>query len=447
MSYFKKILIANRGEIARRIIRTCNRLGIETVAIYSEADADAPFVNEATEAVCIGENQASKSYLDIEKVIQVAKETKVDAIHPGYGFLSENPLFVKRCEEEAIVFIGPTAEVMKLMGSKLISRAKMFEAGIPVVPGSEKSLDSVEDALSVAQELGYPLMLKASAGGGGIGMKLVHNDKELETTFSATKTQAKNFFGDETVFIEKFITAPRHIEVQIAADEHGNLVHLFERECSVQRRHQKVIEEGPSPFLDDELRQKLLEAALLGVKYIGYTNLGTMEFIFDENKNFYFLEMNTRLQVEHPVTEEITGLDLVEWQLLIAAKGTLPLKQDAIANKGHAIECRIYAEDPNTYFPSPGTIHQLSLPKQDARFDFGVLEGSEVTPFYDPMIGKVIVHDHNREDAIKKMNEVLTKMQIEGIKTNLPLLKRITNDEQFISGVYTTNFLDELSKR
>lgn len=447
MNLFNKILIANRGEIARRIIRTCDRLGIETVAVYSEADADAPFVNEATEAVCIGEAQASKSYLDFEKVIQVAKETKVDAIHPGYGFLSENPSFVTRCEEEGIVFIGPTAEVMKLMGSKLVSRTKMFEAGIPVVPGSEKSIDSVEDALSIAKELGYPLMLKASAGGGGIGMKLVHNDNELESTFSATKTQAKNFFGDGTVFLEKFIMGPRHIEVQIAADKHGNVVHLFERECSVQRRHQKVIEEGPSPFLDDELRKKLLETALLGVKHIGYTNLGTMEFIFDENKNFYFLEMNTRLQVEHPVTEEITGLDLVEWQLRIAANEVLPLKQEAIKNQGHAIECRLYAEDPVTYFPSPGTINRLVIPENEARFELGVVESSVVSPYYDPMIGKIIVHDTNRVDAIKKMNDVLKKMKVEGIKTNLQLLEKITEDKQFISGVYTTNFLDGLANK
>lgn len=443
MGLFNKILIANRGEIARRIIKTCDRLGIATVAVYSEADAEAPFVNEATEAVCIGEGQAKKSYLDIDKVIQVAKETNVDAIHPGYGFLSENPKFVTRCEEEGITFIGPTAKVMQLMGSKLESRTKMFEAGIPVVPGSEKSIDSVEEAIEGAEEVGYPLMLKASAGGGGIGMKLIHNEEELASNFHSTKQQAQNFFGDDKVFIEKFIKEPRHIEVQIAADIHGNAVHLFERECSIQRRHQKVIEEASSPFLDDELREKLLSTALLGVKHIDYTNVGTMEFIFDADKNFYFLEMNTRLQVEHPVTEEITGLDLVEWQIRIAAKEQLPMKQEAIKFHGHAIECRVYAEDPNTFFPSPGTIQRLELPQEMARFDFGVEEGSEVTPFYDPMIGKIIVYNENRTKAIQKMNEVIKQTKIEGIKTNLPLLESIMQDAQFISGHYTTNFLAE----
>ena len=445
MGHFDKILIANRGEIARRIIRTCNRLGIQTVAIYSDADADAPFVKEATEAVCIGESQAKKSYLDIEKIIRVAKETKANAIHPGYGFLSENPLFVNRCEEEGIVFIGPSAEVMKVMGSKLESRVQMHTAGIPVVPGSEQGLETVEEALAVGENLGYPLMLKASAGGGGIGMKLVQNSDELETAFNPTKQQAISFFGDGTVFLEKWISDPRHIEVQIAADMHGNAVHLYERECSVQRRNQKVVEESPSPFLDEELREKLVTTALLGVKQIGYTNLGTMEFIFDGDKNFYFLEMNTRLQVEHPVTEEITGTDLVEWQLRIAAGQPLPVQQEQIKKSGHAIECRLYAEDPDTYFPSPGTIECLSLPQKEARFDFGIIEGSVVSPYYDPMIGKIIVYDTDRQRAIDKMKRTLEKMEIQGIKTNLPLLERIMHTEQFASGNYTTNFLTEIS--
>lgn len=446
MGLFDKVLIANRGEIARRIIRTCNRLGIQTVAIYSDADADAPFVKEATEAVHIGESQAKKSYLDIEKVIQVARDTKVNAIHPGYGFLSENPSFVNRCEEEGIVFIGPSAEVMKVMGSKLESRIQMHAAGIPVVPGSEQGLETVEEALEVAENLGYPLMLKASAGGGGIGMKLVQNSDELKTVFNATKQQAISFFGDGAVFLEKWISEPRHIEVQIAADTHGNAVHLFERECSVQRRHQKVVEESPSPFLDEELRKKLVTTALLGVKKIGYTNLGTMEFIFDGDKNFYFLEMNTRLQVEHPVTEEITGTDLVEWQLRIAAGQPLPAKQEEIKKNGHSIECRLYAEDPDTFFPSPGTIERLALPVETARYDFGIVEGSVVSPFYDPMIGKIIVYDADRQAAIDKMKQVLEQMEIQGIKTNLPLLERIMNAEQFTSGHYTTNFLAEINK-
>lgn len=443
MSLFNKVLIANRGEIARRIIKTCDRLGIKTVAIYSEADADAPFVNEATETVCIGEAQAKKSYLNIEKVIQVAKETNADAIHPGYGFLSENPKFVTRCEEEGITFIGPSASVMKLMGNKVASRIKMHDAGIPVVPGSERNLENIEEALAAADRIGYPLMLKASAGGGGIGMKLIHTDDELKKNFDSTKQQAQNFFGDDTVFIEKFITDPHHIEVQVAVDGHENIVHLFERECSVQRRHQKVIEEAPSPFLNDELRQELFATAIKAVKSIDYKNVGTIEFIFDSDGNFYFLEMNTRLQVEHPVTEKVTGLDLVEWQINIAAGGSLPLAQDEITAQGHAIECRVYAEDPNTFFPSPGKINSLELAEDLARYDFGVEQGTDVSPFYDPMIGKIIVHGENRNEAIAKAKAAINATKIEGIKTNLPLQASIMDDDIFKSGNYTTNFLAE----
>ncbi|MEJ9232917.1 acetyl-CoA carboxylase biotin carboxylase subunit [Peribacillus butanolivorans] len=443
MGYFKKVLIANRGEIARRIIRTCNKEGIQTVAVYSEADAEAPYVSEATEAVCIGPAQAKKSYLDIEKVIQVAKETHADAIHPGYGFLSENPEFVRRCEEENIVFIGPSAETIHIMGSKLEARTQMQKAGVRVVPGTDKSIESVDEALLIANDLGYPLMLKASAGGGGIGMQLVQDDAELIKVFDATKQQATSFFKDGTVFLEKWISKPRHIEVQIVADTYGNVLHLFERECSVQRRNQKVIEESPSPFLNDTLRKELLDAAIRGVKQIDYTNVGTMEFIFDENQNFYFLEMNTRLQVEHPVTEEITGLDLVELQLKIAAKEKLTITQEEINKTGHAIECRLYAEDPNTFFPSPGVISRLKLPENDVRFDFGIIEGSAVTPFYDPMIGKVIVHGITRDQAIEKMQRVLDEIDVQGVKTNLMLLKQIMKNNQFIRGNYTTQFLAE----
>ncbi|MBK5481982.1 acetyl-CoA carboxylase biotin carboxylase subunit [Peribacillus sp. TH16] len=443
MGYFKKVLIANRGEIARRIIRTCNKEGIQTVAVYSEADAEAPYVSEATEAVCIGPAQAKKSYLDIEKVIQVAKETNADAIHPGYGFLSENPEFVRRCEEENIVFIGPSAETIHIMGSKLEARTQMQKAGVRVVPGTDKSIESVDEALLIANDLGYPLMLKASAGGGGIGMQLVQNDAELIKVFDATKQQATSFFKDGTVFLEKWISKPRHIEVQIVADTYGNVLHLFERECSVQRRNQKVIEESPSPFLNDTLRKELLDAAIRGVKQIDYTNVGTMEFIFDENQNFYFLEMNTRLQVEHPVTEEITGLDLVELQLKIAAKEKLTITQEEINKTGHAIECRLYAEDPNTFFPSPGVISRLKLPENDVRFDFGIIEGSAVTPFYDPMIGKIIVHGITRDQAIEKMQRVLDEIDVQGVKTNLMLLKQIMKNNQFIRGNYTTQFLAE----
>ena len=443
MGLFQKVLIANRGEIARRIIRTCHKLGIETVAVYSDADAEAPFVKEATEAVNIGESPASKSYLQINHIIRAAKETGADAIHPGYGFLSENTEFVNCCEQEGITFIGPNAEVIRLMGSKLEARKQMKEAGIPVVPGTENGLESVEEAKKLATEIGYPLMLKASAGGGGIGMKIVRDDEELSKAFETTKKQATAYFGDGTIFLEKWISEPRHIEVQVAADHFGNAVHLFERECSIQRRHQKVIEESPSPFLDEELRNELLEAALLGVKHLGYTNVGTMEFIFDGDKNFYFLEMNTRLQVEHPVTEEITGLDLVEWQLQIAANQPLPKQQEEIKKQGHAIECRLYAEDPKTFFPSPGTLERLRLPNEEARFDFGVVEGDKVTPFYDPMIGKIIIYDKNRNAAIERTKEIFREIEVSGIKTNLPLLEAIMRNDRFISGEYTTKFLEE----
>lgn len=446
MALFNKILIANRGEIALRIIRTCHLMGIDTVAVYSEADKGAPFVKEAKEAVCVGEAQAKKSYLNIDKIISTAKELNVDAIHPGYGFLSESSIFVELCEDAGITFIGPGKDIMEIMGSKLKSRQMMKEAGIPVVPGSDKNLDSLEDALKVAEELEFPLMLKASAGGGGIGMKKVHDKEELTAAFKTTKKQAENFFSDDKLFLEQWIYEPRHIEVQIAADSKGNVIHLFERECSVQRRHQKVIEESPSPFLTNEIRKKLLDAAVKGVEHLGYKNLGTMEFIFDESGEFYFLEMNTRLQVEHPVTEEITGLDLVEWQIRIAAGETLPLAQEEVVQSGHAIEARLYAEDPKTYFPSPGSITKLSLAEGLGRYDFGVVEGSQVTPFYDAMIGKVIVHGEGREEAIDKMKKALEKLEVEGIVTNLPLLKGIMTADQFTSGQYTTNFLDEYNK-
>lgn len=444
MSYFEKVVIANRGEIARRIIRTCKRLGIKTVAVYSEADVEAPFVEEADESVCIGPAQAKKSYLDIEKVIEAAKQTNATAIHPGYGFLSENPAFAKRCEQERITFIGPDSRIIELMGSKIEARRQMQKAGVPVVPGWDGKLDSVEEALSVAEQLGYPLMLKASAGGGGIGMQLVRDGEELKKVYASTMQRASSYFGDGTLFLEKWISNPRHIEVQVACDSDGNAIHLFERECSVQRRNQKVIEESPSPFLNEEVRQKLFAIALRGVKQIGYTNVGTMEFIFDENQNFYFLEMNTRLQVEHPVTEEITGVDLVELQLLLAAKEKLPYRQEDIRQTGHAMESRLYAEDPKTYFPSPGVLKRLSLPLEDVRLDFGVVEGSTVTPFYDPMIGKIIAHGTDRADAIRKMEDALEKIYVEGLTTNLALLQSIVKDSDFRRGDYNTRFLEKL---
>lgn len=444
MSYFDKILIANRGEIALRIIRTCKRLGIKTVAIYSEADFDAPFVNAADEAVCIGAPQAKKSYLDIEKVIEAAKRTNASAIHPGYGFLSENPQFARRCEEEGIVFIGPNAETISAMGSKIEARRQMQRAGVPVVPGWDGKLETVEEALRVAEQLGYPLMLKASAGGGGIGMQVVSSPEELKNAYHSTTQQAQSYFGDGSLFLEKWIERPRHIEVQVACDHYGNAIHLYERECSVQRRNQKVVEESPSPFLDKAKRQLLFASAINGIRQIGYTNIGTMEFIFDETGNFYFLEMNTRLQVEHPVTEEVTGIDLVELQIRLSARETMPYRQEEITAAGHAIECRLYAEHPKTFFPSPGRINLMFLPEKDVRLDFGVLEGNIVTPYYDPMIGKIITHGADRKDAIAKMKLALQGIRIEGITTNAELLQLIVDDADFMRGQYTTRYLENL---
>jgi acetyl-CoA carboxylase biotin carboxylase subunit len=358
----KKLLIANRGEIASRIIQTCQRLGIKTVAIYSEADEQMPYVTAADEAYLIGPPPAFQSYLKVEEIIKVALNAKVDAIHPGYGFLSENSDFVGRCEKEGIIFIGPSSDVIKMMGSKIEARKKMKELNVPIVPGSVNAIDSVYDALELANTIGYPIMLKASSGGGGIGMELVYSDSELEKAFTSTKSRSEKFFGNSSIFLEKYIENPRHIEMQIAIDNFGNAVHLFERECSVQRRHQKVIEESPSPSIKPAQWQELKEAALKGAIGIGYRNLGTMEFIFDEQGNFYFLEMNTRLQVEHAVTEEITELDLVEWQIEIANNNPLPFIQENIKREGHAMECRIYAEDPVRFFPSPGKINQLVWP-------------------------------------------------------------------------------------
>lgn len=446
MSYFRKILIANRGEIARRIILTCKKLNIATVAVYSEADEHAPFVQEADEAVLIGPPPVKKSYLDMEKIIQTAKEKGVDAIHPGYGFMAENPTFAQRCKEEGINFIGPDPALIRLMGDKIEARKQMKKAGVPVVPGVDSPLISVQEAAQAAREIGYPIMLKASAGGGGIGMEIVHAEEELEKAFFSTGQRASSFFGDNTLFLEKFISSPRHIEVQIAADGHGNVVHLWERECSIQRRNQKIVEEAPSPFLTTEQREQLCAVAVKGAQSIGYTNVGTMEFIFDEDGSFYFLEMNTRIQVEHPVTEEITGMDLVEWQIKIAAGERLPVTQEHISLEGHAIECRVYAEDPEHFIPSPGTIQSLTLP-ENVRLDFAVVEGNQVSPFYDPMIGKIIVHGKNRMEAIQRMKEALENCRIVGIKNNLPLLIRIMEEQGFREGNYTTKYVEKIQQK
>lgn len=441
---FKKVLIANRGEIAARVIRTCKRLGIQTVAVYSEADEQAPYVQMADESFLIGKPRVNESYLNMDKIIEVAKSSGAEAVHPGYGLLSENAEFAKRCNAEKIKFIGPSPDVIGKMGSKIESRKSMESAGVPVVPGITRPLKDEQEAIEVANEIGYPVMLKASAGGGGIGMQIVTNDEELQKSYAGNSQRAENFFGDGAMFIEKYIEEPRHIEIQILADESGNTVYLWERECSIQRRHQKVVEEAPSPFLDDETRTKMGEAAVTAAKSLGYSNAGTIEFLVDKNKNFYFLEMNTRLQVEHPVTEEITGLDLVEEQLRIANGNDLRFSQNEIKREGHAIEVRIYAEDPKTFFPSPGKITEFKLPEGDyVRNESAVISGFNVTPFYDPMIAKLVVKGENREQAIERLKEALNQYEVVGIKTNIPMLKEVVSHEAYKNGDTTTDFVQK----
>ncbi|HHW37993.1 MAG TPA: acetyl-CoA carboxylase biotin carboxylase subunit [Bacillales bacterium] len=441
---FTKILIANRGEIAARVIRTCKKVGIQTVAIFSEADKCAPHVKMADESYCIGKPRVHESYLQMEKIIEVAKYSGAQAIHPGYGLLSENAEFARKCLDAGITFIGPTAEVIEKMGSKVASRISMIKAGVPVVPGTEEALADVSEAVLVAEKMGYPLMLKASAGGGGIGMQIVHNSEELTKAYEGNQKRAQMFFGNGEMYIEKYIENPRHIEIQLLADQFGNCLYLWERDCSVQRRHQKVVEEAPSPFLDDVTRKKMGETAVKAAQAIGYLNAGTIEFLVDEEKNFYFLEMNTRLQVEHPVTEEITGLDLVEEQLRIASGEKLRYSQSEIKRNGHAIEVRVYAEDPKTFFPSPGTITKLELPVGDGvRHELAVHESSTVTPFYDPMIAKLVISAASREEAIHLLTEALENYKIEGIKTNIPMLQQVITHQVFHSGATTTQFVEK----
>lgn len=444
----RKVLIANRGEIARRIIRTCKKLGIATVAVYSEADKAMPFVREADEAVHIGPPPVPQSYLNLEAIMAAAKSTGADAIHPGYGLLSENSAFAARCKEEGITFIGPTPTVIAQMGDKVTARQIMRDAGVPVVPGIEADMPTAEEAVHFSNQIGYPVMLKASAGGGGIGMQVCHNDDELKQAFQSAKGRAKAYFGNDTMFLEKYVQNPHHIEVQIIADHHGNILHALERECSIQRRHQKVIEESPSPFLDEVTRNQICQAALDAARAVHYTGVGTVEFIMDENRNFYFLEMNTRLQVEHPVTEEMTGLDLVECQILIARDEVLPITQAEIRAHRHAIELRVYAEDPKTFFPSPGLIAEYQPPiSRDVRVDDGVEAGTQVTPFYDPMIAKVIVTGDTREQAVAKAKLAIEEFRISGIKTNLPFLLEVVEDKDFKRGVYDTQFIQHKAQK
>jgi acetyl-CoA carboxylase, biotin carboxylase subunit len=439
----QKVLIANRGEIARRIIRTCKQLGVATVAVYSDADESALHVREADEAVRIGPPPVAQSYLQIHTIVQAAIDTGADAVHPGYGLLSENADFARACQSAGLRFIGPGVGAIASMGSKTAARDIMRKAGVPIVPGSEGSVETVAEALHIANEIGYPVMLKAAHGGGGIGMQVVHGDAELEKAFASNQTRAKAYFGNGEMFIEKRIVSPRHIEVQVLFDEHGNGVYLWERECSIQRRHQKVVEEAPSCFVDEAMRLRMGEAALSAAQAIGYANAGTVEFLVDNQRNFYFLEMNTRLQVEHPVTEFITGLDLVAWQLRIAAGQALDFTQSEVRREGHAIECRIYAEDPVKMLPSPGTITTLELPEGEGiRNDVAVTSGSTVTPFYDPMIGKLIVYATTRTEAIHKMDAALSAYKVEGIQTNIPLLQAIIQAPAYMQGDTTTDFIE-----
>src|SRR5437868_6225457 len=443
---FKKILIANRGEIAVRVIRACHEMGISAVAVYSEVDRASLHVRKADEAYPIGPAAAKESYLNIDKIISVAKQSGADAIHPGYGFLSENAQFARACGDGGVKFIGPTAAAMDSMGSKTRAGQAMEKAGVPFVPGTSRGVDSFEEAQAVAERIGYPVMLKAAAGGGGKGMRLVHSPDELQSALEGARSEAERAFGDGEVYLEKAIVNPRHIEMQVLADEHGNTVYLGERECSLQRRHQKVVEEAPSPVVDPDMRRRMGQTAVRVAQSAGYTNAGTIEFLVDQEKNFYFLEMNTRLQVEHPVTELITGLDLVHLQIRIAAGEKLPFTQDDISIRGHAIECRIYAEDPdNNFFPSPGKITLLLTPSGPGiRRDSGMYEGWTVPIDYDPLLAKLIGYGTDREQAISRLVRALNEYFVGGIKTNISLFQRILQDPDFRAGRVDTGYLDRL---
>jgi len=445
---FDKILIANRGEIAVRVIRTCQRMGIHTIAVYSEADADAAHVRLADEAHLIGPAPVGQSYLNMDRILEVARDTGAQAVHPGYGLLSENATFVEKIEQAGLVFIGPRSEVMDLMGDKAQARAFAEAAGVPVVPGSPGPVADEDAAVEAAAKLGYPVLVKAAAGGGGIGMKVAENDKKLRKAVASCQRRAQSSFGDDTIYIERYIQNPRHIEVQVIADTHGNAVHLFERECSVQRRHQKVIEEAPSPFVAKHeainLRQRMTDAAIALVKSTEYTNAGTLEFIVGEDANFYFIEMNTRLQVEHTVTEEISGVDLVEWQIRVAHGEALPKTQDELKIDGHAIECRIYAENPaKNFMPAPGHIGDYSEPTgPGVRVDSGIHADSEVTPYYDPMLAKLITHGKDRDAAISRMRRALAEYRIDALTTNLGMHIEILDDADFVAGNFHTGWLE-----
>ena len=439
----KKVLIANRGEIAVRIIRACKEMGISTVAVYSEADKTALHTKLADEAICIGPADPRKSYLNIKNILEAANVTGADSIHPGFGFLSENASFAKMCEESNIKFIGPSYKVIDLMGNKTNAKELMKKAGVPTVPGSDGKLNNIKEAKEIAKKVGYPVMLKASSGGGGKGIRLCNNEKELENNYEIVKQEAKISFNDDELYLGKCIVNPRHVEIQVLADEHKNAVHLGERDCSVQRKNQKVLEESPSTAIDDKIRKKMGEAAIKAVKASKYSSAGTIEFLVDKDKNFYFMEMNTRIQVEHPVTEWITGVDIVKEQLKIASGEKLELKQDDIKFNGHSIECRINAENPDCNFrPSPGEIKELNLPGGNGvRVDTSVYSGYRIPSTYDSMIAKIIVHGKDRKEAIAKMKRALEECVIDGIETNIDFLYKILDNENFVSGNFDTSFI------
>jgi acetyl-CoA carboxylase biotin carboxylase subunit len=440
----RKILIANRGEIACRIIWTCKEMGIKTVAVHSEADKDALHVRYADEAVCIGPAPSMQSYLNIPAIISAAEITNVDAIHPGYGFLAESETFAKVCEDCNIKFIGPRAEVIGMMGDKVEARRTMKAAGVPILPGSSEPIESAEEAIELVKEIGFPVIIKASAGGGGRGMRIVRKEEDLATNLELAQTEALAAFKNGAVYIERYIERPRHIEIQVLADEHGNCIHLGERECSIQRRHQKLLEEAPSPVITPEQRERMGAVAIKACQEIGYSSAGTFEFLLDEDGSFYFMEMNTRIQVEHPVTEMVTLADIVRNQIRIASGEELGATQEDVLIVGHSIECRINAEDPQTFVPSPGKITAFNIPGgPGVRVDTAVYPGYVVPPYYDSMIAKLIVHARTRELAIARMKRALEMMIVEGIKTTIPLHLKIMNDEQFQKGNFSTKFMEE----
>ncbi len=439
----KKVLIANRGEIACRVIKTLRIMGIKSVAIFSEVDKNAMHVRMADEAYFVGPSPSNESYLVQDNIVKIAKESGADAIHPGYGFLSENPVFARRLEKEGIILIGPSAESMEIMGSKLAAKDAVKKFDIPMVPGTDKALVDVNEAKEVAKTVGFPMLIKASAGGGGKGMRIVSNAEEMEEQIKMAMSEALSAFGDSSVFIEKYVQKPRHIEFQIMADNHGNVIHLNERECSVQRRHQKVVEEAPSAVLTEELRAKMGEAAVLVAKSCNYSGAGTVEFLLDEQLNFYFLEMNTRLQVEHPVTEMVTGIDLVEQQIRVARNEKLTISQEDVIINGHAIELRVYAEDPtNNFLPSINTLERYQIPVGEGiRVDHGFEEGMEIPLYYDPMIAKLVTHGATRDAAIAKMKEAISMYYIKGIETTLDFGTFVMNHSDFTSGNFDTHFV------